>query len=79
MARQSRAQRQTVRRVMHEHKHGELKTARGRRKVKSRRQAVAIALREAGASKYPSSGEKKRGLRRTRRQKRDGRTGRGRR
>lgn len=75
MARQSRAQRQTVWRVMHEHKHGQLKTARGRRKVKSRRQAIAIALSEAGASKRQSRGEKKRSLRRTKRRERSGRTG----
>jgi hypothetical protein len=35
---------------MHEFKHGELKSGRGG-KVKSRRQAIAIALKEAGASK----------------------------
>ena len=40
-----------VKKVMHEYKHGELKSA-GRKTVKSRKQAVAIALseaREAGA------------------------------
>ena len=41
-------------RVMHEFKHGELKSGPGGKggRVKSRRQAVAIALEEAGASKY---------------------------
>jgi hypothetical protein len=35
-----------VRKVMHEYKEGELKSG-GRKKVKSRKQAVAIALSEA--------------------------------
>ena len=54
--------RKTMGRVMHEFKHGELKSGRGGRagKVKSRRQAVAIALKEAGASKYESEGANKR-------------------
>jgi hypothetical protein len=38
---------------MHEFKHGELETSRGR-KVKNPKQAIAIGLREAGASKYES-------------------------
>ena len=62
---QTPAQRETVQRVMHEFKHGELKTARGTRKVKNPKQAVAIALHEAGASKYESPAENKRNLRRT--------------
>jgi hypothetical protein len=49
MAKQSGAQKRTVGRVMHEWKHGELEGSRGG-KVKSRRQAVAIALSAAGAS-----------------------------
>ena len=48
MAKQSKAQKETVERVMHEFKHGELKQAGGR-KVKNPKQAIAIALREAGA------------------------------
>jgi len=41
---------------MHEFKHGELKSGKGGKggKVKSRKQAIAIALHEAGASKYDS-------------------------
>jgi hypothetical protein len=35
---------------MHEFKHGELKISRGR-KVRNPKQAIAIGLREAGASK----------------------------
>jgi len=47
---QSRSQKRTIGRVMHEFKHGELKSSRGG-KVKNPKQAVAIALQEAGASK----------------------------
>jgi hypothetical protein len=49
-------------RVMHEFKHRELKSGRAGKagRVKSRRQAIAIALREAGASKYQSKGERRR-------------------
>src|SRR5437868_2875779 len=56
---QTPTQRKTVERVMHEFKHGELKTARGRRKVKNPKQAVAIALSEAGASKYDTPKERR--------------------
>jgi hypothetical protein len=72
---QTPAQRDTVERVMHEFKHGELKTAHGARKVKSRKQAVAIALHEAGESKYESPAENKRNLRHTKEKERRGDTG----
>jgi hypothetical protein len=64
-------------RVMHEFKHGELKSGPGGKGgvVKSRRQAVAIALEEAGTSKYESDGDNKRNLRRTEKKEREGRTG----
>jgi hypothetical protein len=57
-------QRKTTGRVMHEFKRGELKSGRGGKggKVKSRRQAIAIALKEAGASKYESGKRNKRNL-----------------
>ena len=71
---QTRAQRETIERVMHEFKHGELKTAAGKRKVKNPKQAVAIALHEAGASKYESPQENKRNLRRTKEKERRGET-----
>ena len=71
---QTPAQRETVERVMHEFKHGELKTARGTRKVKNPKQAIAIALHEAGASKYETPAENKRSLRRTKEKERSGRT-----
>jgi hypothetical protein len=56
MAKTSMSQRKTMGRVMHEYAHGELKSGRrgGGGKVKGRRQAIAIALKEAGASKYES-------------------------
>jgi hypothetical protein len=75
MAKQSRSQRATVGRVMHEYKHGELKAARGRRKVKSRKQAIAIALHEAGASKFESKQKNEKNLQRTKRKERKGETG----
>ena len=67
MPRQSPAQKDTVERVMHEYKHGELKSGPGGKagKVKNPKQAIAIALHEAGASKYESPKENKRNLRRT--------------
>lgn len=75
MAKQSRPQKETVGRVMHEYKHGEL-ASRGGRKIKSRKQAIAIALSEAGASKYQSPKENKRRLHKTKRKERSGRTAR---
>jgi hypothetical protein len=61
---QSKAQKETVERVMHEFKHGELKTSRSR-KVKNPRQAIAIGLHEAGASKYESKEKNRQNLKRT--------------
>jgi hypothetical protein len=65
MAKQSKPQRETVGRVMHEFKEGELETSRGA-KVRSPRQAIAIALHEAGASRDESPAENRRNLARTR-------------
>jgi len=48
---QSKQQKETIERVMHEFKDGELKTSSGRQ-VRNPKQAIAIGLREAGASKY---------------------------
>jgi hypothetical protein len=75
MAPSSRQKRITGR-AMHEFKHGELKSGRGGRagKVKSRRQAIAIALQEAGASKYESERRNRRNLRRTEGKEAHGRT-----
>ena len=72
----SPAQRKTLGRVMHEYAHGELKSGRSGKggKVKSRRQAIAIALKEAGASKYESRSENKRNLARSKHKEAEGRT-----
>jgi len=72
---QSPAQKKTVKRIMHEYKHGELKSGGGGRKVKKPKQAVAIALSEAGASKYDSPKERKRNLQHTKAKERRGETG----
>ena len=71
---QTPSQRKTVKRVMHEYKHGELKTARGTRKVKNPKQAIAIALSEAGASKYDTPKERAHNLRRTKAKEKRGET-----
>jgi hypothetical protein len=73
MAKQSRAQKETVARVMHEFKHGELERGRGG-KVRNPRQAIAIALSEAGASNQQSPTENRRRLAETKKQERAGRT-----
>jgi uncharacterized protein DUF6496 len=72
----SSRQKRVTGRVMHEFKHGELKRGRGGKggKVRNRRQAIAIALREAGASKYASKKRNRRNLRRTERKEAKGRT-----
>ena len=58
---ESKRAQKKVAKVMHEYKHGQLKSG-GRKKVKSRKQAVAIALNEArrsGAKVAPKKGAKK--------------------
>jgi hypothetical protein len=64
MPQQSEGQRKTTSRVMHEFKHGELESGAGG-KVKSRKQAIAIALHESGSSNQESPAKNKRSLRRT--------------
>jgi hypothetical protein len=77
MAKTSPRQRKSIGRVMHEYKHGELKSGRGGKggKVKSRRRAIAIALHEGGASKYESKSENKRDFAKTKAKERHGETG----
>jgi hypothetical protein len=70
---QSKAQKETVGRVMHEFKHGELETGTGR-KVRNPKQAIAIGLREAGASRYESKEKNRENLRRTKARERRGAT-----
>ena len=76
MAKQSSGQKKTVERVMHEYKHGELKSGKGGKggKVKNRKQAIAIALSESGASKYASKSKNKRNLAKTKRKEYSGQT-----
>jgi hypothetical protein len=64
-------------RVMHEFKHGELKSGPGGKggPVKNRRQAVAIALEEAGASNDESDRRNRRNLRRTEQKESQGKSG----
>jgi hypothetical protein len=77
MAKTSPRQRKTMGRVMHEFKHGELKRGPHGRggKVRNRRQAIAIALKEGGASKYESSSENKRNFQKSKRKEARGETG----
>jgi hypothetical protein len=70
---ETKAQKDTIGRVMHEYKHGELESAGGR-KVKSRKQAVAIALSEAGASKQKTPSQNRRAEKHTRAKEAKGRT-----
>jgi hypothetical protein len=76
MANTTPSQRKTIGRVMHEARHGELKRGPGGKggKVRSRKQAVAIALHEAGASKYDSPAERRRAYTRTKRKEAAGKT-----
>jgi hypothetical protein len=76
MPQESPRQRKTTGRVMHEFAHGELKSGPGGKggKVKSRRQAIAIALKEAGASKYESERENRENDAKTKRKEARGET-----
>ena len=70
------SQRKTVGRVMHEYEHGELKSGPDGKAgpVKNRKQAIAIALHEAGASKYDSAQERQRSYARTKEKEAKGET-----
>jgi hypothetical protein len=72
--RESEPQKETVERVMHEFKHGELRSGTSGQKVKNRKQAVAIALSEAGASNQQTPKENEEHLRRTQAKERRGET-----
>lgn len=69
MAKQSGEQKEIIREIMHEYKHGELKSSSGAH-VKNRKQAVAIALHEAGASQEESPAKNRENMRRTSQRKR---------
>ncbi len=70
---QSPEQKKTVSRVMHEYKHGELESGSGK-PVKNPKQAIAIALHEAGASNEESPQKNAENLRKTKAKERSGRT-----
>ena len=72
--RESEPQKETVERVMHEFKHGELRSGASGQKVKNRKQAVAIALSEAGASNQQTPKENEEHLRHTKAKERRGET-----
>ena len=75
MAKQSAAQKETVERVMHEFKHGELRGGGGKGpKVRNPKQAIAIALHEAGATNGESPARNRRNLARTKGKERRGET-----
>ena len=74
MAKSSPRQRRTEGRVMHEFKHGELRSGTSGQKVRNRKQAVAIALSEAGASNQQTPKENKEHLRHTKAKERRGET-----
>ena len=76
MSKESPKQKKVVGRVMHEFAHGELKSGpEGKAgKVKNRKQAIAIALHEAGASKYESKKENEESLAKTERKQAEGKT-----
>lgn len=71
---QSKEQRETVARVMHEFKHDELQMRGSGPKVKNPKQAIAIALHEAGATNQESPAENRRNLKRTKAKERKGET-----
>ena len=72
MAKQSKAQKETIGRVMHEFKHGELTIGGNGPPVTDPKQAIAVALREAGATNTATPAENRAALRRTKRaEKRD--------
>ena len=63
MARYGRKSQQKVKKAMHERKRGKLRSGRSGKKVKSRKQAIAIGLsqaRRAGAKVPPRRKGKKR-------------------
>ena len=72
--RESEPQKETVERVMHEFKRGELRSGTSGQKVKNRKQAVAIALSEAGESNQQTPKENAEHLRHTKAKERRGET-----
>lgn len=73
-SKQSKAQKETVERVMHEFKHDELRIRGNGPKVKNPKQAIAIALHEAGASNQESPRKNRENLKHTKQKERTGQT-----
>ena len=72
---QTSGQKATISRVMHEFKHGELRTTGGiGPKVTDPKQAIAIALHEAGSSNQESPAANRKNLTRTKGKERRGET-----
>ena len=71
---QSKGQKATTERVMHEYKKGELESGRSGQKVKSRKQAIAIALSESGSTNTKSPKKNRATLSKTKAKERTGRT-----
>ncbi len=76
MPKQSTGQKKTTARVMHEFKHGELKSGSEGKggKVKSRKQAIAIALHESGSSNEQGKSANKKSLTSTKAKEAKGKT-----
>lgn len=76
MPKSTPSQRRTAGRVMHEFAHGELKSGPGGKggKVRSRKQAIAIALSESGASRFKSERKNRKSYARSRAKEAAGRT-----
>lgn len=71
---QSKEQQATIERVMHEYKEGELRIRGSGPKVRDPKQAVAIALSEAGASNRQSPKENRERLKKSKAKERRGET-----
>ena len=72
--RQSKEQKETIERVMHEFKHSELRIRGSGPKVKNPKQAIAIALHEASASNQESPKKNRENLKHTKANERRGET-----
>ena len=72
-SKQTPEQKKTIDRVMHEFKHGELESSSGD-KVKNPKQAIAIALHEAGATNQETPKKNRENLRKTKAKERKGAT-----
>ncbi len=74
MAKKSEAQNETIARVMHEFKQGELTIGANGPPVGNAKQAIAVALREAGASNRVSAKKNRAALRETKRKEAENET-----